>query len=155
MKTLQRAGIAALVVALVAALGSIDEPTTIAAHASTSCDDSMINGVYTALWTSLNVTQLQTQPKKTDAFIPASVDGIVFFDGSGHLSTTGWTSFGGTYAKFSFRGDYHVNPDCSGHLAAPRQGLSYDFILVHHGDVLNAIDATGTAGVVQLVRDHE
>jgi len=155
MKTFQRAGIAAMVVALVAVFGSIDKTTTVPAHASASCDDSMVSGVYTALWTGLAVNHPQAQPRRTDAFLPTSVNGIVFFDGSGHESATGWTSFGGTYGKFSFRGRYNVNPDCTGHIAFSQQGLSYDFILVQHGDVLNAIDATGTAAVFQLVRDHE
>jgi len=152
MKTIQRAGIAALVVALVAMFGGIDKTATPAAHAGQSCNDSTVNGVYTALWT-VNAIGLQTKPKRSDAFIPSSVDAIAFFDGSGHWSSTGFTSFGGTYGKFSIHGPYNVRPDCTGHFQEP--GLAFDFIILQHGDVLDAIDATGSAGVFQMVRDHE
>ena len=153
MKTFQRAGIAALVVALVAMLGSIDRATSPSAHASQTCDDSTVNGIYTGLWTDTAVSHPQTKPQRLDAFIPSSVDAIAFFDGSGQWSSTGWTSFGGTYGKFSIHGPYNVRPDCTGHFQEP--GLAFDFIILEHGDVLNAIDATGSAGAFQLVRDRE
>ena len=153
MKTFQRAGIAALVVALIAVLGSVNQRTTPPAHAGQSCNDATVSGAYTALWPVIAISHRSQKPQKIDAFIPASVDAIAFFDGSGHWSSTGWTSFGGTYGKFSIHGPYDVKPDCTGHFQEP--GLAFDFIVLQHGDVLNAIDATGSAAVFQMVRDHE
>src|SRR6266568_4239011 len=94
--------------------------------AQSSCPriDSTLNATYGWLVEEGLIAQSAKSGLTVGDFVPFGTAGYFTFDGSGNVSGTHHTNFGGVFFERPDTGTYSVNLDCTGSISIPNNGLT-------------------------------